>query len=171
MRTYVNVPQAYLEAMKPGLKATLAVVGKHQTFPAVVVSTSNAIAESSRTALVQLQSDNPDASLWPGSFTEVHFHVPSDGETLRVPATALVFTKHGLQVARVTPDHRIELRPVVLGHNLGTDVEVSSGVDIADALVDNPQESISEGDIVRIVGEPTAPGSASAAAHGEPPHS
>ena len=172
MRTYVNVPQAYLEAMKPGLKATLAVVGKHQTFPAVVVSTSNAIAESSRTALVQLQSDNPDASLWPGSFTEVHFHVPSDGEDI-------ARSRDGARLHEAWPAGRARgLRTT--GSSFGpsssaiisaTDVEVSSGVDIADALVDNPQESISEGDIVRIVGEPTAPGSASAAAHGEPPHS
>ena len=66
MRTYVNVPQAFLEAMKPGLKATLSVVGKHETFPAEVFSTSNALATDSRTALVELQSDNADGKLWPG---------------------------------------------------------------------------------------------------------
>ena len=154
MRTYVNVPQAFLEAMKPGLKATLAVVGKHETFPAEVVSTANAVSETSRTVLVQLQSDNPDGNLWPGSFTEVHFHVPSDATTLRIPDTALVFTKHGIQVARVTADHKVELRTVTLGHNLGAEVEVGGGIDLADNLIDNPQESVSEGDTVRIVGEP-----------------
>ena len=161
MRTYVNVPQAFLEAMKPGLQATLSVVGKHETFPAEVVSTSNALAETSRTALVQLQSDNPDGKLWPGSFTEVQFHVPSDGNTLRIPTTALVFAKHGIQVARVGADHRVELRSVVLGRNLGADVEVSSGVAASDRLIDNPQESTSEGDLVRIAGEPAIAATAS----------
>ena len=165
MRTYVNVPQAFLEAMKPGLKATLSVVGKHDTFPAEVVSTSNAVAETSRTALVQLQSNNPDGKLWPGSFTEVHFHVPSDGDTLRIPSTALVFVKQGIEVARVNADNRVELRPVVLGHDLGTEVEVKGGVDLADRLVDNPQESTNEGDIVRIAGEGAA---ATTAASGRP---
>lgn len=150
MRTYVNVPQAFLEAMKPGLKATLSIIGKTETFAAEVVSTSNAIAENSRTALVQLQSDNPDGKLWPGSFTEVRFHVPSDGDMLRIPTTALVFGKHGIQVARVGADNRVELRPVVLGHNLGTDVEIKSGVELSDRLIDNPQESTSAGDIVRV---------------------
>ncbi len=164
MRTYVNVPQAFLEAMKPGLKATLAVIGKHATFPAEVVTTSNAVAEASRTALVELQSPNPNGELWPGSFAEVHFHIPSDGATLRIPTTALVFVKNGIEVARVDADHRVELRPVVLGHNLGADVEIKSGVAIADRLIDNPQESTSEGDIVKIDGEPASTGTASAMA-------
>ena len=176
MRTYVNVPQAYLEAMKPGLEATLSVVGQHATFPAKVVSTSNALADDSRTALVELQSDNSDGKLWPGSFAEVKFHVPSDGDTLRIPTTALVFAKHGIEVARVGADHRVELRSVVLGHNLGTDVEVKSGVEMGDRLIDNPQESISENDIVRVAGEPAPADTASAMASPhqaplvEPPH-
>jgi membrane fusion protein (multidrug efflux system) len=166
MRTYVNVPQAFLESMKPGLKATLSVIGKKQTFSAELVSTSNAVSESSRTALVELQSDNPGGKLWPGSFAEVHFHVPLDGETLRIPTTALVFAKHGIQVARINADHKVELRPVVLGHNLGTDVEVSRGVDLSDRLIDNPQESIGEGDLVRVTGEPPPADTASVGAPG-----
>ena len=150
MRTYVNVPQAYLNAMKPGLEATLAVTGKRETFPAKVVSTSNSVAEASRTALVELQSDNPDGALWPGSFTEVHFHVHSNGDTLRIPATALVFVRHGIQVAKIGSDNRVELVPVELGRNLGIDVEVKTGIALGDQLVDNPQESIRNGDLVHV---------------------
>ena len=169
MRTYVDVPQAYLDAMKPGLKATLSVVGKHKTFPAELVSTSNAVAENSRMALIELQSNNPDDELWPGSFAEVHFHVPSDGDTLRIPATALVFAKHGIQVARVNANDRVELVSVVLGHNLGADVEVKSGVALSDRLIDNPQESTTDGEAVHIAGEPDAADTASAApAHAAP---
>lgn len=157
MRTYVNVPQAFLGDMKPGLKATLAVVGLHQGFDAQVVSTSNALAVGSRTALVQLQNDNPQGKLWPGAFTEVKFHIPSDPNTLRIPTTALVFAKNGIQVAAVGPDSRIALHDVVIGRNLGTDVEVRKGIDIADRLVDNPQESITEGEQVEVAEPPAGP--------------
>ena len=155
MRTYVNVPQAYLDAMKPGLQATLSVTGKRETFPARVASTANAVTEASRTALVELQSDNSDGALWPGSFTEVHFHVPADGGTLRIPATALVFVRQGMQVAKVGDDDRIQLVPVALGRNLGIDVEVKSGVALSDRLVDNPQESIRDGDRVEVAEAPS----------------
>jgi membrane fusion protein (multidrug efflux system) len=49
------------------------------------------------TALVQLLADNPDGKLWPGAFAMVHFHIPSDPNVLRIPATALIFGPHGMQ--------------------------------------------------------------------------
>ena len=95
MRVYVNVPQAFLGEIKPGIKATLHLPGQKETFEAELSSTSNALVENSRTALIELQADNPDGKLWPGAFTEVHFHIPSDPNTLRIPATALVFGAEG----------------------------------------------------------------------------
>ena len=157
MRTYVDVPQAFLGAMKPGLEATLAVTGKGETFPAKVASTANAVTESSRTGLVELQSDNPDGALWPGSFTEVHFHIRSSGDTLSIPVTALIFARHGIQVAKIDGDSKVVLVPVDLGRNLGVDVEVKKGIAPDDKLVDNPQESIRNGDLVRVEGDAAKP--------------
>ncbi|HEV7911415.1 MAG TPA: hypothetical protein VGP28_10110 [Methylocella sp.] len=45
------------------------------------------------TALAQLLADNPDGKLWPGAFATVHFHIPSDPNVLRIPATALIFDR------------------------------------------------------------------------------
>lgn len=153
MRIYVDVPQAYLGSMTPGLKATLSIPGQEKTFAAVVVSTSNAVAVGSRTGLVQLQADNPDGKLWPGAFADVTFHIPADPNTLVVPATALVFGRHGMDVATVDPDDRVTLKPVEIGRNLGSDVEIRHGISMADLLVDNPQESLATGDTVKILGE------------------
>ena len=150
MRIYVNVPQAFLGEMKPGVKATLHLPGQEQTFEAELVSTSNSLAENSRTALIELQSDNPDGKLWPGAFTEVHFHIPSDPSTLRIPATALVFGAHGMRVALVDASNKVVLKLVTLGHNLGNKVEIQSGLSLSDRLIDNPQESIESGDLVQI---------------------
>lgn len=162
MRVYVNVPQGFLAVMKPGLKASLHVPGQDAAFSAEVTSTANAVAEDSRKGLVELQADNPDGALWPGAFVEVHFHVPSNPETLRIPTTALLFTKNGTQVAEVQDDHRVALRTVKLGRNLGNDVEIQSGVTLAQRLVDNPQEFLSSGDAVQIAGESALPRTASA---------
>ena len=156
MRVYVNVPQAFFGEMKDGLKATLALPGRDEGFAAELVSTSNAVAEGSRTALVQLQTDNPDGRLWPGAFTEVRFHIASDPSTLRVPATTLVFGKRGMYVAAVDGDSKVALHPVVLGRNLGSEVEIKSGVAPSDRLIDNPQETINAGDSVRVADEGAA---------------
>jgi membrane fusion protein, multidrug efflux system len=153
MRVDVNVPQACLGEIKPGVKATLHLPGQGETFEAELSSTSNALTENSRTALIELQAENPDGKLWPGAFTEVQFHIPSDPNTLRIPATALVFGAQGMRVAAVDAGNKVALRPVTLGRNLGNRVEIQSGLSLSDRLIDNPAESTETGEVVRIAGE------------------
>jgi RND family efflux transporter MFP subunit len=150
MRIFVNVPQAFLGELAPGIKATLHLPGQKETFEAQLVSTSNALAETSRTALVELQADNPDGKLWPGAFAEVHFHLPADPNTLTVPLTALVFGAKGMQVAALDGDDKVVLKPVAVGRNLGNRVQIESGLLLADRLVDSPLESTQTGDKVSV---------------------
>src|SRR6202046_269165 len=155
MRIFVNVPQAFLGELAPGIKATLHLPGQKETFEAQLVSTSNALAETSRTALVELQADNPDGKLWPGAFAEVHFHIPADPNTLTVPLIALVFGAKGMQVAALDTDDKVVLKPVAVGRNLGNKVQIESGLALADRLVDSPLESIQTGDKVSVVANPS----------------
>jgi len=153
MRIYVNVPQAFLGEIKPGVKATLRLPGQQETFEAELSSTSNSLTENSRTALIELQADNPDGKMWPGAFAEVQFHFPSDAPALRIPATALVFGAHGMRVAAVDAENKVALRQVTLGRNLGNRVEIESGLSLSDRLIDNPAESTETGEVVRVAGE------------------
>lgn len=150
MRVYVNVPQGFLGELAPGVKATLILPGLKENFEAEMVSTSNSLVQNSRTALIELQADNPDGKLWPGAFAEVHFHIPSNPDTLFVPLTALVFGAHGMQVAAVDASDKVALKTVRLGRNLGNRVEVESGVSLSDRLIDNPPESTQTGDVVQV---------------------
>jgi membrane fusion protein, multidrug efflux system len=150
MRIFVNVPQAFLGELAPGIKATLHLPGQKETFEAQLVSTSNALAETSRTALVELQADNPDGKLWPGAFAEVHFHIPADPNTLSVPLTALFFGAKGMEVAALDGDDKVVLKSVVVGRNLGNRVQIESGLLPSDRLVDSPIESTQTGDKVNI---------------------
>ncbi len=112
MRIYVNVPQTFLRDMKEGLKATLQLPSVDETFEASLLTTSNAVSEQSRTALVQLLADNQAGKLWPGAFAMVHFHIPSDPNILRIPATALIFGPRGMQVAKVEAHNKVVLSKV-----------------------------------------------------------
>ena len=139
VRIYVDVPQAFLGGMKPGVKATLTLPGKSDSFGAAITSTSNALGEGSRTAVVELQADNPGDKLWPGAFAEVSFHIPSQPGTLVVPATALVFGRSGMAVAAVGKDRVVTLRPVAVGRNLGNDVEIVKGLRPSGELTPTPR--------------------------------
>ena len=160
MRVYVRVPQAYAALLKPGVKANLVLPQyPNRTFPATLVTTSGAIAETSRTVLVELMAENPDNLLPPGSFAMVDFELPPNAHVLMLPASALIFGEKGMQVAVLTKDNHVSLRKVELGRELGIDVEILSGVTTSDAIVDAPPETLADGDPVSLT-EAAAPASA-----------
>jgi RND family efflux transporter MFP subunit len=151
IRIYVRVPQAFLAGLKPGVEATLKLPQfPDQTFEAKLVSTANAFSENSRTALVQLIADNPGDALWPGAYAEVTFHIPTEANVMRVPATALIFGRRGMALATLKDD-RVVMNPVKLGRNLGNDVEILSGISADQEVVNRPPETLTRGDRVRVI--------------------
>ena len=141
VRVYVNVPQAFLGELKPGLAASLVLPQfPGQPFYAELTTTSNSVAADSRSALVELLADNPEGKLWPGSFGEVHFHLDGKGNVLRIPATALFFGPRGIELALLMPDGTVSLSKVQLGRNLGREVEVLSGLPPDATVIDSPPE-------------------------------
>ncbi len=152
VRVYVRVPQAFTADLKPGLKATL-VMPQYpgQTFDATLVGTSNSITQESRTALVQLQAENPDGKLWPGTYTEVHFHLEGRPDALHVPATALMFGEHGIRVATVDANDSVVMKTVQLGRDIGSNIEIVAGLSPSDRLINSPLETLNSGDKVRVV--------------------
>lgn len=156
LRVYVAVPQAYGDATKPGMTAELTFneyPGK--TFPAKVVRTSKYVDPASRTLLVEVDYDNRKDLLTPGSYTEVHFHLKSGVPTLTVPASALMFRSEGLRVATVvrsaSGDTVAKLLPVILGDDDGRIVQVVHGLDTSTEIIQNPPDSLIDGEQVHVV--------------------
>ena len=128
MRVYVQVPQQLSAGIKAGLTAELQLPQyPNKSFKATVATTSSAISPTARTLLVELHADNPDTKLQPGAYSQVDFELPTNRDVLRVPTSGLIFREDGTEVAIVGPDNKIELKPVTLGRNLGTEVEVITG--------------------------------------------
>ena len=161
MRIYVQVPQQLSAGINAGLNAELQLPQyPNKTFKAVVATTSSAINTNARTLLVELHADNPDGELQPGAYAQVAFELPSDPNIVRVPTSALVFREHGMEVATIGADDTITLRPIKLGRNLGTEVEVVQGLTLSDRLVNSPPDSLTTGDKVRVAGAPRGTGAA-----------
>jgi RND family efflux transporter MFP subunit len=151
VRIYVNVPQALLDRLKPGLTASLVLPQyTSETFPARLTATSHAVTPETRSALVELQADNPEGTLWPGSYAEVHFRLEAKERVLHIPATALFFGPRGIEVVLLTSGSKVKLSKVELGRNLGREVEVLSGLSPDAAVIDSPPESLITGQAVRI---------------------
>jgi RND family efflux transporter MFP subunit len=158
VRIYVDVPQSYAAAVRKGAPAQLRVPERpEQAFPAVITDSSQAISESSRTMLVQLEADNAKGQLLPGSYVDVHFAPAEHGAAvLRLPVSALIFRRDGLRVAVLAAGGTASFRAVQLGRDFGTEVEVVSGLTAGDQVIDNPPDSLSDGDPVRVVTPPPA---------------
>jgi RND family efflux transporter MFP subunit len=154
LRVYVQVPQAFAARLSPGLKADLKLSQyPDRVFAAELATTSNAITQKSRSLLVELHTDNAADLLQPGSFVEVHFKLPPNENVLRVPTTALIFRGLHPQVATVGADRKITLKQIEVARDLGTEVEVVSGLSPSDRVVVSPSDSIGNGDEVRIAGD------------------
>jgi RND family efflux transporter MFP subunit len=154
MRIFVQVPQRMSAGIREGQKAELRLPQfPDKTFGATVATTSRAINQSARTLLVELHADNPNGELQPGSYTEVHFSLPPDPNVLNVPTSALIFRQNGLEVAVIGEDDRIVVKKISIGRNLGSSVEVLSGLAPSDRVVISPPDSLAAGDLVRVASE------------------
>jgi len=155
LRIYAQVPQPYAAAATPGVVAQLKFAERPgKSYPTQVVRTAQALDPVARTLQVELQVDNSKGELFPGSYAEVHFKLAGNGDSLRLPINALLFRSAGLQVAVVGPGHAIQLKNITSGRDFGKSLEVLAGLDPNDRVVLNPPDSITEGAVVRIAGEP-----------------
>ena len=157
LRVYVNLPQAYSRSAMPGISAELTLSefpGRH--FTGKLVRTAEAIDPSMRTLLTEVDIDNSSGSLRPGAYAEVHLKLPAAAPSLIVPVDALIFRSEGLQVGLLRDGNKAELVPVAIGKDFGTEVEVVSGITANDNVIINPPDSLTTGEVVRVVA-PNAP--------------
>jgi len=152
MRVYINLPQQYSQAAKPGIASDLT----FQEFPGrrfqgKLVRTSDAIDIASRTLLVEVDVDNPHGEILPGAYTEVHLKIPSGAPALILPVSSLIFRSDGLQVGTVQNGNRAALTRITLGRDMGSEIEVVSGLTADDLVIANPPDSLISGETVRIV--------------------
>jgi RND family efflux transporter MFP subunit len=163
MRIYVQVPQQLSAGIQPGLAADVHLPQfPDRTFKAMVATTSSAINQSARTLLVELHADNPEGVLQPGAYAQVDFELSGNPNVVHIPTSALIFRERGMEVATLGPGDKIEIKPITLGRNLGTEVEVVKGLTTADRVVNSPPDSLTAGDVVRVAGAPQAGGGAAA---------
>ena len=151
LRIYVSLPQAYVASVKPGAKAQVFVPEDPGTpHGATVQSMARAINAGSGSMLIQLAADNPKAGLLPGGFATVRFELPSAPGTLSIPPSALIFGSNGLRVATVGAEDKVVIKPVTVARDLGTSIELASGVASSDRVIESPPDGIENGDRVRV---------------------
>jgi RND family efflux transporter MFP subunit len=153
MRIYVRVPQSYSGQVHPGLHATLTVPEyPGRSFDVQLTRSAGAVDPQSGTVLIELQAPNGDRALKPGAYGQVKFPLGGTGSGggVRLPASALIVSQNGTQVATIGPDGKALLKTITIGRDDGDTVLISAGLTANERVIDSPPDSLQTGDPIRI---------------------
>jgi RND family efflux transporter MFP subunit len=173
IRVYLNVPEMYSPSVRAGLGAFLELAQyPGQTFQGKVVRTAEAIDLTSRTLLTEVDVPNKIGQLFPGGYAQVHLQVKIAASRVQVPVNALLFRSEGLRAVVVDANHKAHLRPLTIGRDYGTTLEVLQGLEPADWIVLNPADSLEDGQDVRVkpVAAPEVTGAPAASPQSKAPN-
>ncbi len=161
LRVYVNVPQNYVPSVPAGTTATIR-VPEHpeREYSGTVEASAQSVSPSTGTTLMQLIVDNGAGELMPGDYASIQLQISDSTPVLRVPAGALIFDSKGLSIATVDANARVAIKPVSVARDLGSIVEIASGLSPMDRVIANPPDGIGNGATVRAV-DAAAPSSSS----------
>jgi RND family efflux transporter MFP subunit len=145
VRTYLNVPQAYAGSVREGQTARLSVSDlPGRQFSGRVARTAKALDPASRTLLVEVHVENSSGALLPGMYARVDLASGRKDLPLVIPSDAMIVRADGTSVATVR-DNKVRLRKVEIGRDYGDRIEVLSGLDEGDLVIQNPGDLAREG--------------------------
>lgn len=152
LRLTVAVPQVYAADVKVGKEVSVKLLERPQA-PGTgrITRVSGGVDVATRSVQIEVTLDNAEQTFLPGSYVEVGLPLSGAARSLLLPPNALQFRQDGPRVAVVDADHKVSLRDIKLGRDLGRSVEVIDGLSAQDLVILNPPDTIEEGE--RVVAE------------------
>jgi RND family efflux transporter MFP subunit len=149
IRTFVYVPQDAAFGVAPGIDAIVRVPElPNRELPGKVTRVATALQSGTRTLLTEIDIPNPDGALPPGIYCTVELKIPRKTPSFIIPAEAIIFNRDGMQVA-VVNNGKVEIRKVTVTRDLGTRLEIDSGVRAGDQVILKPPVNLADGNKVQ----------------------
>jgi len=150
LRIEIDVPQSSSLVVKSGAAARVQFAEVPEELSARVVRVAGQIDQASSTMRAELLMSNPDGRIPAGLNGQVTIDVAVAGDTVTVPANALM-TRSGKQVvATVTDKSRVQMRPVRVVQDLGERVVIAAGLTVNDRVIVSPNALLRPDDEVQI---------------------
>ncbi len=160
LRVYVYLDQASASFVRVGDVATIRVPEKPGwSREAKVTRSSGALSPKTRTMQTEVDIENADGAILPGSYVDVGLDVKVPA-LLEMPAEALVMRGEKTAVAVVDGEKRVHYLPVVVADDDGQVVRLVSGVREGERVALNLGSDTSDGSPVQVVEAPKAPSAA-----------
>jgi len=151
LRIQIDVPQSQAVNIQDGQNVSIDVKERlGRAYVGTVIRNAASLDSAARTMLTEVQVDNRDGSLMPGMYAQVKFTLAEPRTSLIIPTSSLVIDHTGMHVVTVASDGHAHFVPVVLGRDMGTQVEILRGIESTDALVASPSDLLHDGQQVQI---------------------
>ena len=151
LRVYAYAPQSISSFIKDGDPATITVIDfPNRNFPGTITRHPEALDQTTRTMLVEVDLPNQDRALFPGMYANMKMTAHITESSLTAPDDALVFRNNRIYLP-VVRDNHLKLVEVSLGHDDGYTVEVSGDLRAGEQIAVNVGEAAHDGEPVQPV--------------------
>jgi multidrug efflux system membrane fusion protein len=110
-----------------------------------LLTIDNQIDQTTGTAKLKAVFDNPDNTLWPNQFVNVHLLLKVLNNAVTAPAAAMQRGPDGTFTYVVDANNTVQMRPVQVALTQGATVVVASGLTAGDKVVTDGQEKLQSG--------------------------
>ena len=115
-----------------------------QTFQGKVIRTSDSLSQQTRMLLAEVRATDPQHRLRPGMFASVQMRYKAPNPGILIPGDSLITMARG-EFVPVVQNGVVQMRPVHVGRDLGTQVFITAGLQNGDMVVVNPNDSVKDG--------------------------
>lgn len=158
LRIYVYLDQSTAPFVKVGDPVTVRVPERPGwSREGKVARIAGELTARTRTMLTEVDLDNGDGKILPGSFVQAEIAVTVDSR-VEIPAEALVVRSGVPSVGVVGPDNRLHFRPVELAEDDGEHARLVRGLEGGELVALNVGSSLDDGALVRPVRKDGQPG-------------
>jgi len=156
VRVQIPVPEVDAALVRQGDAVSLSFPAfpAEQPIKATVTRLAGDLDPSTRTMLVEADADNPDRKLIPGMFGQATISLSNTTVANMLPARAIRFRESGeAYVYIVESDQTVTVTPITTGIDNGRAIEVTSGVEPGQQVIDAHLKRFTSGQKVVLLGE------------------
>ncbi len=146
VRIYTYVEQKDASYIKDGYPVNIVLFEKtNEKIAATVTRISGELDPRTRMMLTEIDLDNSDNKVIPGSFVQVMIESPGVPK-LQIPREALIIKEGGkYSVATITENNTLHFVPVKIGENTGDKITILEGLNEGETIALNIGDSYEEG--------------------------
>ncbi|MGO9258841.1 MAG: efflux RND transporter periplasmic adaptor subunit [Bryobacteraceae bacterium] len=148
-RLVIPVPESYVKFIHIDDPVDVHVSSLDRHFPGKVVRFSTDVAQDTRTMHTEVDVLNPTHVLIPGLYADATLTLERKNNALSVPLQAINHEAAGDTVFVVTAGNQIEIRPIQVGLQSASWVEVLSGLKEGDSVVVSDRAALKAGNLVQ----------------------